>query len=81
MLEFIKPAKPMQNGFIERFNRSYRQAVLDMFVFQSLNEVREQTEMWLKEYNEERPHDSLGDMTPREFLLTQDPEISTCAWT
>jgi len=70
----------MQNGFIERFNRSYRQAVLDMFVFQTLNEVREQTEMWLKEYNEERPHDALGDMTPREYLLTQKPEISTYGW-
>jgi putative transposase len=79
-LEFIKPGKPMQNGFNERFNRSYRQAVLDMFVFQTLNEVGEQTEIWLKEYNEE-PHDSLGDMTPREYLLTQKPEISTCGWT
>lgn len=50
-LEFIKPGKPMQNGFIEKFNRGYRQAVLDMYVFQTLNEVREQTETWLKEYN------------------------------
>lgn len=80
-LEFIKPGKPMQNGFIERFNRSYRQAVLDMFVFQTLHEVREQTEMWLKEYNQERPHDALGDMSPREFLLNQKPEISTYGWT
>jgi len=79
-LEFIKPGKPMQNGFIERFNRSYREAVLDMFVFQSLEEVREQSEKWLKEYNEERPHDSLGDMTPREFLLTQTSEVSTYDW-
>ena len=79
-LEFIKPGKPMQNGFIERFNRSYRQAVLDMYVFQTLNEVREQTEKWLKEYNEDRPHDALGDLTPREFLLTQKPEISTQRW-
>ena len=78
--EFIKPGKPMQNGFIERFNRSYREAVLDMFVFQTLNEVREQTETWLKEYNEDRPHDSLGDMTPREFLLTQKPEVSSYDW-
>jgi putative transposase len=76
MLEFIKPGRPMQNGFIERFNRSYREAVLDMFVFQSLQEVREQTEQWLKEYNEERPHDALSDLTPREYLLTHKPEIS-----
>ena len=54
--------------------------VFDMFVFQTLNEVREQTEKWLKEYNEERPHDSLGDMTPREFLLTQNPDVSTYDW-
>src|SRR5437764_6118316 len=79
--DVIKPGKPMQNGFIERFNRSYRQAVLDMFVFQTLNEVREQTEMWLKEYNEERPHDALGDMSPREYLLTQNPEVSIYGWT
>jgi len=77
LLEFIKPGKPMQNGFIERFNRSYREAVLDMFVFQELSEVREQTEKWMKEYNEERPHESLGHMTPREYLLTPRPEIST----
>jgi putative transposase len=75
-LEFIKPGKPMQNGFIERFNRSYREAVLDMFVFQELSEVREQTEKWMKEYNEERPHESLGHLTPREYLLTTQPEIS-----
>jgi len=65
--------------FIERFNRSYREAVLDMFVFQSLREVREQTEKWLKEYNEERPHESLGHLPP-ENILTQKPEISSNSW-
>ena len=79
-LEFIKPGKPMQNGFSERFNRTYRQAVLDMYVFQSLNEVREQTEKWLKEYNEERPHEALGHLPPREYLLTQIAEVSTYDW-
>ena len=79
-LEFIKPGKPMQNGFIERFNRSYRQAVLRYVRVSNVAEVREQTERWLKEYNEERPHDALGDLSPREFLLTQQPEISTLRW-
>jgi putative transposase len=63
---------------LERFDRSYREAVLDMFVFQSLHEVREQTEKWLKEYNEERPHEFLGHLTrPENNLLTQKPEISS----
>jgi putative transposase len=57
---------------LKDFNRGYREAVLDMLVFQTLNEVREQTEKWLKEYNEERPRESLGHMTPRELLLTQN---------
>ncbi len=79
-LEFIRPGKPMQNGFIERFNRSYREAVLDMYLFRSLAEVREQSEYWITEYNEERPHESLGNLTPREYLLSKDPETSSYGW-
>ena len=79
-LEFIKPGKPMQNGFIERFNRSYREAVLDMYLFRTLDEVRKQTEYWIKEYSEERPHESLGNLTPREYLLTKQPDVSTNGW-
>ncbi len=79
-LEFIRPGKPMQNGFIERFNRSYREAVLNMYIFQTLDEVREQTTRWVKEYNEERPHEALGNLTPREFLLTNNPDASTYSW-
>jgi len=70
----------MQNGFIERFNRSYREAVLDMYLFRTLDEVKEQTEYWIKEYNEESPHESLGNLTPREYLLTKQPDVSTNGW-
>ena len=53
-LEFIQPGKPMQNGFIQRFNRTYREEVLDLYVFNTINEVREITQNWLKDYNEQR---------------------------
>ena len=79
-LDFIKPGKPMQNGYVERFNRTYRQAVLDMYIFDSLKEVRQITEKWIKLYNEERPHDSLNKMTPVEYMAKHNPETSTLNW-
>ena len=73
-LEFIKPGRPMQNGFIERFNRSYREAVLNMFIFENLEEVRTETEKWLGVYNRHRPHEALGNLSPIEYLQTFSPE-------
>lgn len=80
-LEFIKPGRPMQNGYIERFNRSYREGVLDMYVFNTLAEVRERTDHWMRDYNEERGHDALGKLTPKEFRLLHAPENSSFGWT
>jgi putative transposase len=79
-LDFIEPGRPMQNGFIERFNGSYRRGVLDMHVFRTLNEVREHTEHWLADYNCQIPHKSLGGLTPAEFRIQNDPDTSSYSW-
>jgi putative transposase len=66
-IQYIQPGKPNQNAFIERFNRTFREEVLDQHLFTRLEDVREAAWWWMIEYNEERPHDSLGDLTPSEF--------------
>jgi putative transposase len=66
-IQYIQPGKPMQNGYIERFNRLYREAVLDAYLFFGLEEVKVLTEQWIEEYNERRPHEALQNMTPVEW--------------
>ena len=66
-LEFIKPGKPTQNSYVERFNRTYREEVLDAYVFSTLDEVRTLTRRWIVQYNGERPHRALGRQTPLDY--------------
>lgn len=76
MLEFIRLGQPAQNAFIERFNRTYRTEILDFYLFRTLNKAREITERWLMEYNSERPHEFLNNLTPEEYRLTAEtPEF------
>lgn len=74
-MQYIQPGRPMQNGYIERFNRLYREAVLDAYLFFDLYQVKQLTEEWRKEYNERRPHEALNNLTPEEWknnlLLTE----------
>lgn len=68
-IQFIQPGKPMQNGYIERFNRLYREAVLDAYMFFELDQVRQLTAEWMEEYNQRRPHEGLNNQTPEEVRI------------
>ena len=69
---------PSSTRPIERFNRSYRTEVLNAHLFESVAELRALTDTWLRIYNSERPHDSLGRVPPLTFLPRPDtPAEST----
>lgn len=67
--EFIQPSKPTQNSYVERLNRTFREEILNFYVFSRLNEVRTIVDTWVQEYNEQRPHESLGNLTPEILAL------------
>ena len=58
----------MQNGFIERFNGSYRKEILDAYILFELHEVRKITAEWIDKNNNRRPYERLNNATPIEWL-------------
>ena len=76
---YIAPGKPMQNGYIERLNRTFREDVLDAYQFETLEQLRILSDEWQYKYNHYHPHKSLKRKTPadmynasrRDFILTE----------
>ncbi len=71
-IRYIQPGKPVQNALIERFNRTYRTEVLDARIFDNLIEAREITLQWIEHYNRNRPHESLQNLSPFQYLLKEE---------
>jgi putative transposase len=67
-LDFSRPGKPTDNPFIESFNGSFRDECLNANWFFSLHDAQEKFDHWREDYNGFRPHSSLGDMSPNEYI-------------
>jgi putative transposase len=68
---YIEPGSPWQNGKNESFNGKFRDECLNLEWFYNLNDARVTIERWRKYYNQERPHSSLGYLSPRAFIAAQ----------
>lgn len=66
-LHFIRPGKPVENAYIESFNGRIRDECLNCHVFYNLDEAKEIVAKWREDYNDWRPHSSLGDETPSSY--------------
>jgi putative transposase len=75
-LRFIDPGKPVQNAFIESFNGRFRDECLNQHWFVSLAQARRVVDAWRQDYNQARPHSSLGYLTPDEFATQAQPELT-----
>ena len=67
-LDFTRPGKPTENAFIESFNGRLRDECLNVHQFVSVDDARAKIEAWRLDYNQRRPHSSLGHLTPNEYV-------------
>jgi putative transposase len=67
-LDCIRPGKPVENACIESFNGRLRDECLNVHQFTSMAEAQDIIEAWRFDYNQRRPHSSLGHLTPNEFV-------------
>lgn len=75
-IKYIQPGKPMQNGYIERFNKHYREDILDAYYFDDIYQLQKLSNHWKQDYNNNHPHKSLGNKSPVEFMPRFGEEIN-----
>jgi putative transposase len=73
-LDFTRPGKPTDNGHIKSFNGRLRDECLNAQQFLSLADARQKIEAWRCDYNQVRPHGSLGHLTPNEFIIKRQAQ-------
>jgi putative transposase len=78
-LDFIRPGKPVENAFIESFNGRLRDECLNVNQFVSLDDAKAKIEAWRIDYNQRRPHGSLGNLTPNEYARQRQAQRTTDA--
>lgn len=74
-LEFIRPGRPVDNAYMESFNARLRDECLNQHWFLNIGHARRVIEEWRTDYNQVRPHSSLGDLTPNEFLRLEEQKF------
>lgn len=67
-IQYIQPGKPAQNAYIERFNRTFREDILDAYLFKTIQEVNAVSFEWQVEYNRNHPHKALNGLSPWVFI-------------
>lgn len=76
LIQYIQPGRPMQNGYIERFNRTFRENILDAYLFDDIMQVQILAEEWMDDYNYNRPHEALKGKTPMEYSCSTGGMLS-----
>ena len=66
-LLFIRPGKPIENAYVESFNGKFRDECLNLHWFTSLRDAKQTINKWRKDYNQVRPHSSLGNVAPEVY--------------
>ena len=75
-IKYIQPGRPVQNAYIERFNRLFREDILDAYIFDNISQLKVLIEKWMDDYNNNHPHSSLNKMSPIKYAETFSQEVN-----